>query len=770
MRRSLCLTLFITLVHHAGAETPAATAPATPRVQLNGPEVLKLDWNTRCPRSADFNDDGLPDIALINQDRSRIEFLLQGKAGVQPGAPDAKARTDIWNPILELSRFQKQPLVIGAGMMSLATGDWNGDGRTDIAYTTDDQKLVLRMHGKESADWTQKKEFQLDSVSDAGDSLLAADVNDDKLTDLVVITQTRILIYRQAGKGEWKEPMAYSVTAKGCSALRAADVNGDGRVDLFCTPSEASSVLVRLQNEEGGFGEEWRLEIPHSQSWVQHIRLGKTNAFGWIQDATGMVEIAKLTKSSSADTVDLAASIRHAIPPSESKAGASAYGDITGDGTGDVIIAEPKAARLWVFKGKSDGSFDEGKEYPSFSGIEVMVVADVDADSKPELLLLSPTEKTIGLAKWSGSRLGYPEIIHQTEDNLLGLTVGQLGESKDLAVVSIVDMKPKPQLLGLRWNAKDKKYTPSMTELVSPPSKISGISLLDANQDGRGDVLLFSSLSPMQILLSQTDPKQPFKKAEGLPDSVTSKIAPAAVTQSDVDGDGKKELIVAKEQLARVITIDSAGKARVTDQFNAPGSSAQLTGVIVQGNKDAAQRRILLIDSNERKLHELRANADGVFRPSNTKSLGNGALDDVRLLGSAASQKLLLLGRQSFEVVPLTGSTMSLERIATFNTELKDTSPVDLLPGNLTGGDTDNIMLIDTKKSRVAEFFRSDSPEHKSWRSFMFFRIFQADPHYRGKSGFEYEPHDYATMDLNGDGKADLCLLAHDRLLLYVQE
>jgi hypothetical protein len=144
-------------------------------------------------------------------------------------------------------------------------------------------------------------------------------------------------------------------------------------------------------------------------------------------------------------------------------------------------------------------------------------------------------------------------------------------------------------------------------------------------------------------------------------------------------------------------------------------------------------------------------------------------VEDARLLGDASAQKLLLLGQQSFEVVPLTGATRALQRLVSFTTELKDTTPLDLLPARFTGGTADDLLLLDNKKSRVAEFFKSTSPEGKDWQSFMYFRIFQSDPHYRGKTGFEYEPHDYAALDINGDGKADLCLLAHDRLLLYVQ-
>ena len=44
-------------------------------IHLSGPEVAKLDWNTRSLVTGDLNNDGLQDLALINNDRAKIEIL-----------------------------------------------------------------------------------------------------------------------------------------------------------------------------------------------------------------------------------------------------------------------------------------------------------------------------------------------------------------------------------------------------------------------------------------------------------------------------------------------------------------------------------------------------------------------------------------------------------------------------------------------------------------------------------------------------------------------
>ena len=84
-----CLALF----------AACATAALAEGVYLDGPEVVKLDWNTTGLRSADFNGDGLADLVLINRDRARLEFLLQRKDGTHPGEPERSSRPDRWNPM-----------------------------------------------------------------------------------------------------------------------------------------------------------------------------------------------------------------------------------------------------------------------------------------------------------------------------------------------------------------------------------------------------------------------------------------------------------------------------------------------------------------------------------------------------------------------------------------------------------------------------------------------------------------------------------------------
>ncbi|TDU70960.1 VCBS repeat protein [Prosthecobacter fusiformis] len=736
-------------------------------IYFDGPEVVKLDWNTSSPRAGDFNDDGLQDLVVLNQDRARIEFLFQRKEGVKPGEPERTSRADRWNPILEISRLEKQPLVIGHSAWSLAVGDWNGDARPDIAYTTDEDKLVLRTQGK-PGDWSQKKEFILDSTAEDSEVLLAVDLNQDTIPDLALLTDTRLMVWLQKTPGNWSEPKTYVLGQSGCGGLHCSDLNGDGKADLFYTAPDADALLVRLQQEDTGFGEEWRLEMPESRCWVHPVKLGKETGLAWIRSDTGMVEIARLAAAAAEPDSDLAATIRHAMPSTDSKGGATAYGDLNGDKIPDVVLAEPKNARLWFFAGRQGGSFAEGREFPALSGIESLVISDLDADGKADLLILSPAEKSIGLARWQKNRLTYPEVIHQTADTLLSLQAGLVGTATEPAVLALTEVKSKVSLLTLRWVAAEKKFVSSVQDLPSSPTKPNALRIVDANQDGLGDLALFSNLASMQILLSQKDAKAPFKRAEGLPDNLLNKISPTAMTTADLDGDGKAEIIVAKDQIARALRIGTDGKAVTVEQFNAPESSAQISAVIVVPGKD--KPNVLLADTSKGKLYEMTPGSDAVYRSSHTHPLSSLTPDECHLIATGKGRSLLLIGKTSFEISPLTGAALKLETITTVDSELKDTSATDLLIASFTGGSTDDLILVDSGKSRVLEFLQAGAETPPVWTSALHFRVFEIDPQYRGKTGLASEPHDYTAIDLNGDGRLDLALLVHDRLLLYVRK
>jgi hypothetical protein len=78
------------------------------------------------------------------------------------------------------------------------------------------------------------------------------------------------------------------------------------------------------------------------------------------------------------------------------------------------------------------------------------------------------------------------------------------------------------------------------------------------------------------------------------------------------------------------------------------------------------------------------------------------------------------------------------------------------------------LVAVDPEQN-VVEILARD-PATKAWVSQLHFKVFEADQHYQGKKGSPLQPRETVIADVTGDGKNDLILLVHDRVLVYPQQ
>lgn len=758
-----------TVIMAAGAGQALADEPVPP--VLNRPEVIKLDWNTRGLIAPDLDGDGRRDLALINNDRSRIELLYQRAPDGQPRAATRRVARNRWEPEVEDARFDKHPLTTGITLYDLAAGDLNGDGRTDLVYTGEPDVLTIRYQSAEG-EWDDKRVLDVGKPLQFLTTLKIADLDDDRRNDLVVILQKEIVVLRQDAKGALGVPERYALADDPCWSLDEMDLNGDGRRDLvYMASGRRDGLRARLQQPDTTFGPELAYRIEIARSTFQKIPRGeeKSPGLAFMQNQTGMLSVVALEPGEQpagglATLKPRVYSLTNVskVPP------AFAVADVDGDGRLDLAMAAADSAQIFVHFQNSAGELGEGRPFPSLPDGRHIAAGDWDGDGRAELFVASPKEQTVGVARFTeGGRLSYPQPL-PVKGKPVALEAAVLAPGGKVTLAVALEEGGKRRIDFVGPGAQGSSTLASV-ELAGLKTNPAGIRLLDANQDGRLDLAVFIPFEPMRLLVQDaagtfTDISATPGYRKGLVDGLDA----SALSLADVDGDGKAEMLIAGSGFARVLRLDAAGTLQVIDQFNArePGSEIGATfAVDVDGD---GTREIVLLDRKADQFQVLRRNAQGVFIFADAVPVSPidlvGALQID--LNRDERDDLLLFGKDRFWSVPVGARDFGVDTLFTYETDLKDVRHEDVAAGDLNGDGTSDLVLIDPRTNLVEVLVR----DGLAVRSALHFRVFEADPHAQRRGGQTAEPRETLIADVTGDGRSDLILLVHDRVLVYASE
>jgi hypothetical protein len=195
---------------------------------------------------ADFNGDGRPDIAVVNLNDKTVRVLLN--------TTPAGATT--------LSFNGSVPFNVGAGPEGIAVGDFNGDGRPDLAVTNEVDKTVSVLlnttaAGSMTPTFAAQKTF---AVGTNPVGVAAADLNGDGRPDLVVTNASdktvSVLLNGTPAGAATPSFAAQQTFATGTQpfAVVAADLDGDGRPDLAVANQNDKTISVLVNTTPAGSG------------------------------------------------------------------------------------------------------------------------------------------------------------------------------------------------------------------------------------------------------------------------------------------------------------------------------------------------------------------------------------------------------------------------------------------------------------------------------------------------------------------------------------
>ena len=241
------------------------------------------------------------------------------------------------------------PVGVGTGPFSVALGDFNGDGRLDLATANQSSNNVSIRLGDGAGGFTGTTNI---AVGTNPNSVALGDFNADGRLDFAATNANSNNVSIRLGDGVGGFTGTTNI-AVGTNPTNVAlgDFNGDGRLDFAATNVVSNNVSIRLGDGAGGFTGTTNIAVGTNPN---SVALGDFNA-------DGRLDLAVVNLSSANVSIRLGDGAGSFTGTSNIAVGTSpasvALGDVNGDGRLDLATTSLGSRTVFIRLGDGAGNF-----------------------------------------------------------------------------------------------------------------------------------------------------------------------------------------------------------------------------------------------------------------------------------------------------------------------------------------------------------------------------------------------------------------------------
>ncbi len=750
------------------AQAPAASAKLADYFGFLPLELYKLERRIGNLVVRDVDGDGIDDVIVGNNARSRIDLLLSTKRP-EGEAEERPFRKDV-NELESDKRMRSANISVNKEIVSLGVGDFNGDGKPDLVYYGTPAEVEI-LFNQGPGKFGAPKRIKTGDAVEGSNTLAVGDLDQDGRDDVALIAEKELILIYQTSPGVLTEPERSPHTADNPRMLKIHDLDGDGASDLLILDGGSDHpVHVRFSTPDKKLGPEQRFAVESPRAVAYGQIDGKPGVeLLTIENTSGRGKVYTLDESSADDSNKWGRLIFFGLSQGGERGRALAVGDLDGDKKKDVIVTDPSNAQVWVYRQTGKTGLNTGQSFPGLLGGKAVVLADLDKDGRDEAYVLSEQEKQIGRSQFENDRLSFPTSL-PIKGEPVAMSLAVLDGSSTPAIVYAARTKPGADSFELRAIRRGdsgefaaRNFGPHETVPITGLSGApTAIHAFDVNKDGETDLVVFSSYGSPVLLLGQ--PKDhslaPFGGSLGPLGGAT----PSSLSVMKVKDE--PALIVAQNTFARRIVLGGNGQWEIKEQYNAGRASVQVQGAAALDVTGEGNSEVVLLDRVSKSLQFL-SPKDGVYRQAGSLAVGSINFDGMHVadFDGDGRDDLLIAGTDRFAVLQTGGKGQRLKEIASYEPKRKDARLADLIAGDLNADGVPDVVFTDVAENAldVASYGGEEDLLHA-----VTFKLFERKS-YRG-GGDMLEPRDMAVGDVDGDGRADLVLVLHDRVVILRQD